>query len=155
MRRREELAAGGEPEWLTWFKGVLNDAGYDVTAPRGGGQAKLAKDTGIAQSTISRIIDGQVPGYENQLILSRHLGLAVADFLVRTGKATEDDFPHTGSETGQTPVSSGKPLTPEEVAAYAGVPEGDRAWFAMMVRRVRKNDVGDDGSAAGGVAAEG
>jgi hypothetical protein len=158
MRRRDEhdLVGSGrrDPEWLTWFRGLLADQGYDVASPRGGGQAGLAKETGIAQSTISRILDGQVPGYDNQLILSRVLGVDLEEFLIRTGKATEADFPHRGAGSGQIGVSSGKVLTPEEIAALAGVPEDDQPWFTTMLRRFRRG--GDNGdSAAGGAAAEG
>lgn len=166
MRRRddhEQTGRGGHgspstppgtPEWLTWFKGELTDRGYDVTSGRGGGRAQLARDTGLGIATISRVLDGAIPGYETQLVLSRHLGIPVETFLIRTGKAARTDFLEPGSETDQTGVSSPKQLTPEEIAELAGVPEDDRPWFATMIRRLRKSGSNGD-SAAGGAAAEG
>lgn len=163
MRRREndhDQLGGGTPgnasvDWLTWLKGLLIERGYDVTSPRAGGQAKLVKDTGIGQATIQRLIaEGKVPAYDTLVLLSRHLAVPLEELLIRTGKAREDDFPQRGSESDQIRVSSGKPLTPEEIAALADVPEEDRDWFATMIRRMRRR--GDDGdSTAGGAAAEG
>lgn len=67
----------------------------------------------------------------------------------------EEDFPFSSNETGQIGVASGKRLTPEEIAALAGVPEGDKDWFTTMVRSMRKRGPSDGGSASGGAAAEG
>jgi hypothetical protein len=165
MRRRddhdrERLGHGspstppGPPAWLAWLKGELAERGYDVTSERGGVRTQLAKQTGLGLATISRVLDGQIPGYETQLVLSRHLGIPVETFLVRTGKATRSDFAEPGSESGQHRVSSNTQLTPEEIAELAGVPDDDRAWFVTMVRRLRKSGAHGD-SAAGGAAAEG
>lgn len=116
----------------------------------------LARDTGIAPATISRIVTAaQVPDFETQLVLARTLGFSVREFLIRTGKAAPEDFPETGAQTGHAPVVSGKPLTPRELAEAAGVPDGDLDWFEIMVRRLRSGgDAGGD-STAGGAAAEG
>lgn len=169
MRRREENETSGgapdQPDWLVWLVGILTEQDYDVKSPRGGGRARLAQETGIAPSTISRIMSGQAPDYESQVRLSRHLGLSLGEFLIRTGKAKrsdfrsdetlEEDFPFNPNETGQIGVASGKRLTPEEIAALAGVPEGDKDWFTTMVRSMRKRGPSDGGSATGGAAAEG
>jgi transcriptional regulator with XRE-family HTH domain len=136
------------------LKGELSDRGYDVTSERGGARARLSKETGLGIATISRVLDGQIPGYETQLVLSRHLGIPVETFLIRTGKATREDFLEQGSESDHSEVSSPKLLTPEEVAALAGVPEDDRPWFTTMIRRLRKSSNNGD-STAGGAAAEG
>lgn len=142
----------GEPDWLTWLKGELTERGYDVTSERGGGRARLVRETGLGLATISRVLDGKIPGYETQLVLSRHLGIPIETFLIRTGKASSTDFLTAGSESGQSRVSSGQSLTPEEIAALAGVPEDDRPWFTTMIRRLRRGDDGD--STMGGAAAE-
>ncbi|MFI9600379.1 hypothetical protein ACIHCX_10940 [Streptomyces sp. NPDC052043] len=166
MRRRDDqdqteglghgspTAPPGEPAWLTWLKGELTDRGYDVTSERGGGRARLVRETGLGLATISRVLDGKVPGYETQLVLSRHLGIPIEHFLIRTGKAASTDFLTVGSETDHSRVSSGQELTPEEIAVLAGVPEDDRPWFTTMIRRLRR--AGDDGdSTTGGAVAEG
>ncbi|WP_406337326.1 helix-turn-helix domain-containing protein [Streptomyces sp. NBC_00649] len=154
MRRRDEEEPL-EPGWLTWLKGTLIEREYDVKSPRGGGRAKLAKETGLAASTVTRILSGQVPDFENQVILARHLGVPLSEFLIRTGKATEADFPYPSNESSHIDVSSQQSLTPEELAALAGVPEADKDWFTTMVRSLRRRGPTDNGNAAGGAAAEG
>ncbi|WP_125262356.1 hypothetical protein [Streptomyces alboflavus] len=156
MRRREDSESPGErPTWLDWLTGVLTDLGYDVKNPRGGGRAKLARDTNLSASIVARLMDGQAPSYESLLAIARGTGIPLTDLLVRTGRATEDDFSIPGANIGQIAVSSGKPLTPEELAAAAGVPEGDRDWFVTMIRRLRLSNSSDGDSATGGAAAEG
>lgn len=152
MRRRDDHN-DQQVGWLTWLQGQLAERGYDVTTDRGG-KARLANDAGIAPSSVSRILSGKVPDYDLQIVLARFLGVSLDEMLIRTGKAAKSDFHHPRIESGQDEVSSEKPLTPEELAALAGVPRDDRDWFVTMVRRLRKQ--GDaHGSAAGGAAAEG
>ncbi|WP_158854082.1 hypothetical protein [Streptomyces sp. NRRL F-5650] len=159
MRRRDDdHETGGDvaqrPDWLPWLTGVLTDKGYDLD--RRGGRKQLADDTGLAGGMISRLLAGESMSYETLLTFSRGTGIPISDLLVRSGKASADDFSQPGSKTGQAAVLSRKRLTPEEVAKAAGVPEEDRAWFATMVRRMRKQSTtGDGGSSAGGAAAEG
>lgn len=156
MRRREgnSDSTEGRAEWLPWLTGVLTDQGYDLSSERSGGKARLSRDTGLSQGIITRLLSGQAVSYETLLTLARGTGISVRELLIRTGKATEDDFPQLGTETGQIGVSSGKPLTPEELAELAGVDDADKAWFVTMLRRMRRS--GDNGdSTAGGAAAEG
>ncbi|MEV5911114.1 helix-turn-helix transcriptional regulator [Streptomyces chartreusis] len=169
MRRRDEFETSGEgksqPDWLVWLVGILLERGYDVKSPRGGGQAQLARDTGLAGSTINRIVkEGQTPDYDSQVRLSRQLGLSLPEFLIRTGKAqpsdfssdeADGDFPFNLNESGHLKVMSERRLTPEEIASLAGVPDGDKDWFTTMVRSMRKRGPSDGRSAAGGAAAEG
>ncbi|MFD0078178.1 helix-turn-helix domain-containing protein [Streptomyces sp. NPDC127166] len=152
MRRQNDHE--NQAGWLTWLQGLLADRGYDVTSARSGDKTRFAVDAGLAPATVTRILGGKAPDLEVQVTLSRFLGVSLDELLVRTGKASETDFYHLPNESGQTAVSSEKPLTPEELAAMAGVPKDDRDWFVTMVRRLRKQ--GDaNGSAAGGAAAEG
>lgn len=160
MRRRDhDLESTGEraerATWLPWLTGVLTDKGYDLSSSRSGGRSQLAQDTGISAGIITRLLAGEPVSYETLLALSRGTGIPIAELLIRTGKASEDDFSLPGPESSHIGVSSGKRLTPEEVAEAAGVPEGDRPWFATMVRRMRKSETGDGSSSAGGAAAEG
>ncbi|MET9142386.1 helix-turn-helix transcriptional regulator [Streptomyces sp. NPDC004042] len=157
MRRRDDDSESTEehPQWLLWLTDVLTGKGYDLSSPRSGGRAQLARDTGLSQGIITRLMDGQPVSYETLLSVARGTGIPIAELLIRTGKASADDFSPPGPEIGQIGVSSGKRLTPEEVAEAAGVPEDDRLWFATMVRRIRRDGTGDGGSAAGGAAAEG
>jgi transcriptional regulator with XRE-family HTH domain len=157
MRRRDndQESAGGLPKWLPWLTGTLTDLGYDLSSERSGGRAKLARDTGLSQGIITRLLAGQPVSYETLLTLSRGTGIPIRDLLIRTGKATEDDFSLPGMKTGHPEVLSGKQLSPEEVAVAAGVPEEDRPWFVTMLRRMRKSGTDNGGSSAGGAAAEG
>ncbi|MFC8873178.1 helix-turn-helix domain-containing protein [Streptomyces ardesiacus] len=158
MRRRDndqETTGERGATWLPWLTGVLTDKGYDLSSSRSGGRSQLAQDTGISAGIISRLLAGEPVSYETLLALSRGTGIPLAELLIRTEKAAEEDFSLSGPETGQIAVSSGKRLTPEEVAEAAGVPEEDRPWFATMVRRMRRGGTGNGGSSAGGAAAEG
>jgi transcriptional regulator with XRE-family HTH domain len=157
MRRREDENESAEerPEWLVWLVGALADKGYDLSSERTGDRAKLARDTGLSASIIARLVSGQQVSYESLLALARSTGIPVMELLIRTGKATEDDFSLSGEEFSQIGVQSGKRLTPEEVAVAAGVPEEDQAWFATMVRRLKRRGIDEGDSSAGGAAAEG
>ncbi|NJP71941.1 helix-turn-helix domain-containing protein [Streptomyces sp. C1-2] len=157
MRRRDDDIENteGRPDWLTWLTDVLTSKGYDLSPGRSGGKAQLARDTGLSQGIVTRLLSGEAVSYETLLSLSRGTGIPVADLLIRTGKATEGDFAHTELKIGQPDVVSERRLTPEEVAVAAGVPEEDWPWFTTLVRRMRRSDMGDGGSSAGGAAAEG
>ncbi|MFF7171141.1 helix-turn-helix domain-containing protein [Streptomyces pseudovenezuelae] len=155
MRRRDdEIESTGErPQWLVWLTGVLTDKGYDLE--RRGGRAQLAQDTGLSGGIITRLLAGEPVSYETLLTLSRGTGIPVVDLLIRTGKATEEDFSLSGEGFGQFGVQSGKRLTPEEIAVAAGVPEEDQSWFVTMLRRLKRSGIDDGDSPAGGAAAEG
>ncbi|MFG2468678.1 helix-turn-helix domain-containing protein [Streptomyces canus] len=156
MRRRDGDLEGGDGvsrEWLPWLTGVLTGKGYDLD--RRGGRTQLAQDTGLSGGIITRLLGGEAVSYETLLSLSRGTGIPIQDLLIRTGKAERDDFSHSESETGHIEVSSGKRLSPEEVAIAAGVPEEDRAWFTTMLKRMQKSGTDNGGSSAGGAAAEG
>ncbi|MGW0012574.1 helix-turn-helix domain-containing protein [Streptomyces tendae] len=158
MRRRDndqETTGERAATWLPWLTGVLTDKGYDLSSSRSGGRSQLSQDTGISAGIISRLLAGEPVSYETLLALSRGTGIPLAELLIRTEKAAERDFSLSGPESGQIAVSSGKRLTPEEVAEAAGVPEEDRPWFATMVRRMRRGGTGDGSSSTGGAAAEG
>ncbi|WP_411577089.1 helix-turn-helix domain-containing protein [Streptomyces sp. A13(2022)] len=157
MRRRDDdhETTGERPDWLPWLTGVLTDKGYDLSSGRSGGRAQLARDTGLSQGIVTRLMAGEAVSYETLLAVSRGAGIPIAELLIRTGKASTDDFELPGPESGHIEVSSGKRLTPEEVAEAAGVPEGDRPWFTTMVRRMRRGGTSDGSSSTGGAAAEG
>lgn len=148
MRRHEDT---GHPTWVAWLKHRARERGYDVDAH--GVKARLANDTGIAAATISRAFNGVVPEYDTLRTLARHLDIQLAELLIRTGKAEHADFGSGGSYADHSGVLSENPLSPEEVAVAAGVPEEHRDWFATMVRQMRKEDQG--GSTTGGAVAEG
>lgn len=155
MRRRDnDHETAGPVTWQPWLTGVLTDRGYDLSSSRSGGRTQLARDTGLSGGIITRLLAGDPVSYETLLSLARGTGIPITELLIRTGKASTDDFSPPGPESSQIAVSSGNPLTPEEVAEAAGVPEEDRPWFTTMVRRMRRN-IGDDDSSARGAAAEG
>lgn len=152
MRRRDDYEERPGEDWLAWLRRILLLRGYDLDSR--GSIAQLVRDTGLAQATVSRMLTGAIPSLETCVVLARVLNVPLPFLLIRTGKVHEDDFPQAGAIIDQTGVLSGKPLSPEEVAIAANVPDGDREWFATMVRRMRREGDAQDGT-AGGAAAEG
>lgn len=153
MRRREDPPT--EPEWLPWLKEVIRQRGYDIDSQKSGARTALARDAGIPESTLSRILTGAgTPQYETCVILARALDVPLQVMLIRTGKATDRDFPGTEAHSEQIAVVSEKPLTPEQLAIAAGVPREHREWFELLIRRMRREGNGSD-DASGGAAAEG
>lgn len=152
MRRREDQS---EPDWLPWLKDVIRARGYDIDSAKSGARTALAHKSGIPESTLSRILTGAgTPNYETCVTLARALQIPLRVMLIRTGKATEQDFSDTATDTQEIAVLSGKRLSPRQLAIAAGIPSGDLEWFETMIRRMRREDRGSDGT-EGGAAAEG
>lgn len=90
-------------------------AGYDLSSPRSGGRSKLAEDTGISPSTISRMLNGQViPSAYSLEVLGDAIGVHVTYLLEAGGYASP------GSLTGGQQLPD-EPPTFKEVAARLGI----------------------------------
>lgn len=150
MRRRDDYDAQPGEDWLTWLTRILLLRGYDLDSR--GIKAQLTRDTGLPQATVSRLLAGATPSLETSVVLARILDVPLPLLLIRTGKVNQEDFPQAGAIIDQTGVLSGKPLSPEEVAIAAGVPDEDREWFTTMVRRMRREGGTDDGTTWGAAA---
>lgn len=136
-------------QFLALVKPAAQRAGYlDY-----GGQARLARDTGITDSTLSRMFKGMaIPDVSFFEPLAKALSLPVHDLLVAAQIVSESSL----SETRPTRVRS-VPPTPEEAAASLGIksPIGVEM-FLGMVERLRAGEAAegpDHGEEPGGTAA--
>ncbi|MDT0381371.1 helix-turn-helix transcriptional regulator [Streptomyces sp. DSM 42041] len=155
MRRRDN-GDDARQVWVTWLRETLQERGYDVDSPRGGGKTQLAADLDMAGSSVTRLLTGgSMPNHETVVRLAKVLDVPLAELLVRTGKAAESDFPQTGSKLDHSEVSSVTPMTPEQLAAAAKVPQAHRAWFEEMVRNFMNEADSEQhgGNSTGGAAA--
>lgn len=116
-----------------------------------GGQARLARATGIPDSTLSRMFKGTaMPEVTSFEALASALDLPVRDLLIAAQIVSESSL----SETQPTRVRS-VPSTVEEAAAALGI-TSDRGMemFAGMVETLRKGEhSGDNEVEPGGAAA--
>lgn len=90
-------------------------AGYDLSSPRSGGRTKLANDTGLSPSTVSRMLSGKtMPDAYSLQALADAIDVPVEHLLeaagvVGPGVLTRDRQP------------SERPLTAKEAAARLGI----------------------------------
>ncbi|WP_190061256.1 helix-turn-helix domain-containing protein, partial [Streptomyces echinoruber] len=111
----------------------LERRGYDLR-PRGGGQTRFAKDSGIGHGTVSRMLDGHVPETRVLEMLADALDLDLAEVLVAAGILNRDLL-HAIRNAGPRP----EPLTPEEAAAELGITEPHKVeLFVSMTQTLRQ-----------------
>lgn len=105
-----------------WLREELTRRGYDLST-RGGGQKRLARESGISPSSISRLINGTArnPDPDTLKSLARALALPLGEILVRAGTLTRDELAAIQSTT----VIDRPPITPEEAAADLGITDDD------------------------------
>ncbi|MFE0376204.1 helix-turn-helix domain-containing protein [Streptomyces inhibens] len=122
-----------------------------------GANARLARDAGIPESTVSRMMLGKtIPDVKSFEPLAKALGLTVKDLLVEAEIVSAESL----NETGQSQVRS-QPISLEEAADELGIDRDPiaRQMFYGVVERLRKDghkqapNNGEDGR-SGGVAAE-
>jgi transcriptional regulator with XRE-family HTH domain len=136
-------------QFLALVKPAAQRAGYlDY-----GGQARLARETGIPDSTLSRMFKGKaIPEVTSFEALAKSLSLSVRDLLVAAQIVSEPSL----SESRPSRVRS-VPPSPEEAAAALGIksPLGVEM-FLGMVERLRAGEAAEDpdrGEEPGGTAA--
>lgn len=119
-----------------------------------GGRARLARDTGITDSTISRMLKGQsIPEVAFFEPLAKALDLSVLDLLVAAGIVSGPSL----SETHPSRVRS-VPTTPEEAADALGITSREGVeMFLGVVERLRRGEADEprenDDEATGGQVA--
>ncbi|WP_369293978.1 helix-turn-helix domain-containing protein [Streptomyces asiaticus] len=135
---------------------AARDAGYDLDSPRGGGRTQLARDTGMSESSVGRMLAGKIlPQPQFYEAIARAVKFPVGLLLVEAGIISRE----TLTEPTRTRVAS--PITPEEAAQELGITDPrDRVLFLGMVERLRADrPTGhprpNDDSEAGGEAAHG
>lgn len=129
------------------FAAVVKPAAHRAGYTGHGANARLARDTGITESTISRMMLGQtVPDPRFFAPLATTLGLNLFELLVDADVIPAEMLPSL-SETRPSQVRSR--ITPEEAATELGfIDPADRAAYFDMVevlKRHRRNQAGGEG----------
>lgn len=142
MRARQLVFSDMPPQSETTaqrFGRVVKDAaraaGYDVDSPRGGGRTQLARDIGMAESSVGRMLDGKtLPKPNFYEAIARTVNLPVWTLLVEAEIISREIL----TETSRPRVAS--PITPEEAAQELGITDpSDRLLFLGMVERLRRD----------------
>lgn len=122
-----------------------------------GSQARLARDTGMSESSVSRMLKGQaIPELRFLAPLAEALNLSPIELLIRTGLISPDSL-RTLSETDHSQVNS-RSLTPEDAAERLGITDevGRQMLIATIERLKRLQDDADTAASdtPGGTAAQ-
>lgn len=106
-------------------------AGYDMDSPRGGGKTKLANDSGMSLTTLSRLLSGdRMPDPKYFEALAKALQVPVLELLVEANIISADAI----ADRAVPP----KPMTDDEIIAKLGVTDpDDKAMVLAMVERLR------------------
>jgi transcriptional regulator with XRE-family HTH domain len=133
---------------------LLEQAGYTEY----GWQARLSQDTGINDSTISRLKNGKaIPEIDFLPALAQACGISLVELLARTGMFPRESLQPL-SETDPSRVGS-RPTTPDEVADIVGIrDEVGRHMLAATIERLKRLE-GEEAAAEadenrGGAAAQ-
>ncbi|WP_225840253.1 XRE family transcriptional regulator [Streptomyces sp. NK08204] len=120
-----------------------------------GAKARFARDTGMTESSVSRMWQGQaVPEPRFFEVIAERTGLDVRMLLVEGGVLSPESLPSL-SESDRTQVGSS--LTPEEAADQLGIKdEVGRAMFFATIERLKRleNEAADHDANRGGTAAQ-
>ncbi|WP_354596137.1 helix-turn-helix transcriptional regulator [Streptomyces sp. JL1001] len=123
-----------------------------------GSNARLARDTGMSESSVSRMLKGQaIPELKFFPAVAEKVGVGLLDLLAEMGIPPESLQPL--SETGQSQVGSAS-ISPAEAADRLGLsdPVSREMLFATIERLKRLEQQQDDqparGNEHGGAAAQ-
>lgn len=138
------------------FAALIGPAARDAGYTGHGSGARLARDAGMSESSVSRMLKGQsVPDLEFWAPLCDVVGVELSDLLVEMGIPLESL--RTLSETNQSQVGSRR-ISPAELADRVGLrdPIGREMLAATIERLKRLEDQDDDQSRDdhGGTAAQ-
>ena len=105
-------------DFAAWLRARMQERGYDLS-PKGGGQAKLVRETGLGRTTISRILNGHphVPDPDSLRKIAEVLALPFGTVLIRAGVLTDDDL----RAVQTAPPSDRPPLTTDQAADALGL----------------------------------
>lgn len=148
-----DMNADAPPSRAKRFAAVVKPAAHRAGYTGHGANARLARDTGITESTISRMMLGQtVPDPRFFAPLAAVLGLNLIDLLVDAEVIPVEMLPSL-SETRSSRVRS--PFTPEEAATELGFTDpADREAYLGMVEVLKRRKRDQAGGEGGGAAAE-
>lgn len=121
-------------DFAAWLTRELTARGYDVTNTRSGARSRFAEDSGISQSTVSRLLRGQSGNDIGTFAaLANALGLSLGEVLVRAGIITRQDLAGV-----QRPATTRR-ITPEQAADELGIEDDQaRRLFVGMVETLQR-----------------
>lgn len=124
-----------------WSSEAARAAGYDIDSQRGGGRAELARKTGMAASSVGRMLAGKsLPSPRSYSPLAKALGVTLRQVLIEAGAVTAEDLDKVAERL--IPVTS---LTPDEAARLLGITiPANVELFVSMVENLRRQE--DDSS---------
>jgi transcriptional regulator with XRE-family HTH domain len=143
-----------EQRFAAFVKPAAERAGYTGR----GANANLARDAGIAESTISRMLNGQaIPDIKSFESLASALSVPVRDLLVEAEYVSATSLTETGSSQVRSATSH---ITPEQVADQFGIFDPyEREMLFGVIERLRRRqhqrEQDDHLEDRGGAAAEG
>ncbi|MFF3151905.1 helix-turn-helix domain-containing protein [Streptomyces sp. NPDC057910] len=134
---------------------------YDIDSPRGGGKTALARDTGLSESAIGRMLRGEtLPEPRHFAAIADAVKLDVRWLLIEAGILPHAYRPSGNSstpvETDATGVGS-RSITPSEAADALGITDPvAREMLYGTIERLRRLQDADGGPASdnGGTAAQ-
>lgn len=128
---------------------------YDIDSPRGGGKAALARDAGMAESAVGRMLKGEsLPDPKFFEAIAGAVDLDVRDLLIEAGLVSRESL-STPFGSGATGVRSHS-ITPGEVADALGIhdPVAREMLFGTIERLKRTQPPTDEAAEHGGTAAQ-
>lgn len=90
----QSLPVGTEEDkpFGVWLRREMERRGYELEGPRAGGRTRLAKETGLNLSIISRILgENRVPEVKALRAIASVLAIPITDMLVHAGVLEPDD----------------------------------------------------------------
>ena len=138
------------------FAAVVRPAAAEAGYTGHGSQARLARDTGMSESSVSRMLKGQaIPELRFLAPLADAIGMSPIDLLIKTGLIAPESL-RTLSETEPSQVGS-RPITPEDAAERLGIRDevGRQMFLGVVERLTRYEDASDQAEdSTGGTAAQ-
>jgi transcriptional regulator with XRE-family HTH domain len=120
-------------EFAQWLRQQLERRGYDLR-PRGGGQTRFIKDSGLSVGTVSRMLGGTAtPDTRVLQTLADALDVPLAEVMVAAGVMSRSEL----AALRNAPPA--QPLTPERAADELGIHDPQaRALFISMTETLRQ-----------------
>lgn len=144
MERNHQTA--GPEGFAEWLRQQLVHRGYDMR-PRGGGQSRFVKDSGMGSGTISRILAGE--GATDTAVLAKLadvLHVPLGEVLVQAGILAAAEL-----KAVQHPTPGARRITPEQAATELGIEDDQqRRLFISMTQTLQRTPPTptEEGSAA-------
>lgn len=135
------MNADAPPTKAQRFRALVEPAARRAGYRDYGGQARLSRDTGIPDSTLSRMFNGKaIPDVKSFPALAQFLGLQLNDLMRAAGIIPDPSLP----ESRPLQVRS-VPTTPEEAAAALGIKSPVRVeMFVGMVEHLRAGEAAEE-----------